>query len=46
MKLTGCAVWPKKECSSVSSVLTAFAEEVILALEFETLLVVLSTDDQ
>jgi len=33
MKLTGCAVWPKKECSSVSSVLTAFAEEVILALE-------------
>ena len=33
MKLTGAAVWPKKECFSVSSVRTAFAAEVILALE-------------
>ena len=33
MKSTGDAVWPQKECFSVSSVRIAFTEEVILALE-------------
>ena len=46
MKLTGAAVWPKKECFSVSSVRTAFAAEVIFSARVETLLILLGTDNQ